>query len=104
MKMQIIEMGWIDACSLVELAQRSGVPEALLQDLVDCGVLQPCDPDAGAWSFDCEALACARVAARLRNDLELDAAGITVALALLRRITELEAKVRQLQASAPAPA
>ncbi len=101
MKVEVTEVVWIEECSLAELAERSRLPEELLRELVDCGVLAPCDQAASSLRFDSVALAAARAAARLRNDFELDAAGTSVALALLRRIGELEAEVQRLGAATP---
>lgn len=99
MKVEVTEVVWVEECSLAELAERSRLPEAVLQELIDCGLLSPCDHAASPLRFDSVALAAARAAARLRNDFELDAAGTSVALALLRRIGELEAEVQRLGAT-----
>ena len=99
MKVEITEVTWIEECSLAELAERSRLPEALLHELIDCGLLHPCDHAAIPLRFDSVALAAARAAARLRSDFELDEAGTSLALALLRRIGELEAEVQRLGAA-----
>jgi chaperone modulatory protein CbpM len=97
-KIEITEAVWIEECSLGELAERSCLPEELLRELIDCGVLQPCDHAADPLRFDGAALAAARAAARLRADFDLDSAGISMAVALLRRIGALEAEVQRLRA------
>ncbi len=102
MEVEVTELVWIEECSLAELAERSCLPEELLRELVDYGVLSPSDHAASSLRFDSGALAAARTAARLRNDFELDVAGISMALALLRRIGELEAEVQRLGAANPA--
>ena len=102
MKVEVTELVWIEECSLAELAERSCLPEEMLSELVDCGVLSPCDHTADSLRFDSAALVAAKAAARLRNDFELDLAGVSMALALLRRIGELEAEVQRLGAAKPA--
>jgi chaperone modulatory protein CbpM len=102
MKVEITEAVWIDECSLAELAERSCLPEALLHELIDCGLLRARDHAATPLRFDSATLAAARTAARLRNDFELDAAGLAMAVALLRRIDELEAEVQRLRAATSA--
>lgn len=101
MKIEVTEVTLMEECSLRELTERSCLPAEVLEELLDCGLLAPCDHTAIAQRFDRAALDAARTAARLRNDFELDAAGTALALALLRRIGELEAEVRQLRAANP---
>jgi hypothetical protein len=43
----------------------------------------------------------ARTACRLRDELELDTAGLGVALRLLERVRDLEAEIAQLRALLP---
>lgn len=102
MKIEFTEVALVEECTLVELAERSCLPEHMLRELLDCGLLSPCDHAALPLRFDSVALHAARAAARLRNDFELDASGTTLAMALLRRIAELEAEVQRLRAANPA--
>jgi chaperone modulatory protein CbpM len=87
--------------SLSELAELSRLTEADLKELQECGVIAPVDPAAGKQRFTAESLVVARAAWRLREDLELDAYGVAVALALLDRIRELQAEIRELRARSP---
>jgi chaperone modulatory protein CbpM len=84
-----------------ELREFSGLSEAELRELVDCGVLAPTDPDARPWTFGADRLAVARSARRLRRDFDLDANGIALALALLDRVRDLEAELREVRARLP---
>ncbi len=84
-------------CSLVELAECSRLSEAELRELIDCGVIAPCDPGAAPQRFTGRALTTARVAARLRDDFEVDLRGVALALALLERIDALESQLRRLR-------
>jgi len=85
--------------TIVELAQFSGLPEAVLRDLVDHGALAP-HGDDDDWTFAADCVARLRKAARLRVDLELDAATLALVLAYLERIERLEGEVRRLVAQA----
>lgn len=84
--------------SIVELARTSGLPESLLRELVDYGVLSPADPQAAQWEFSAEYVVTVRTAARLRNDLELETPVLAMTLSFLERIKRLESEVRHLRA------
>jgi chaperone modulatory protein CbpM len=110
------EVIWLNehhAFSLTEFVALSGLSVAELQHLVDCDALSPVmtvDPAAvepaasgGAADvrFGADCLALARAASRLRNDFDLDANGLTLALRLLDRIRELEAELHDMRAQLP---
>ena len=84
--------------SIVELAQCSGLPESLLLELVDYGVLSPADREAAQWQFSAQYLVTVRAAARLREDLELETPMLAMTLSFLERIQRLESEVRHLRA------
>ena len=87
--------------SLEELCELSGLTEAELRELVDHGVLAPIEPGARAWTFRADRLVVARSARRLRKDLDLDAHGVALVVALLERVRDLEAELRDLRAKLP---
>ncbi len=104
MRIVSVEAAWVEQyreISLSELADVSGLAEDELQHLIDCGALQPVDPDAREWRFPSECLRLARTASRLARDFELDANGVALALALLDRVRDLEEEIAQLRASMP---
>jgi len=106
MKAELTEAVWLDesgVVSLIELAQCSGLTEHELRQLVELGALLPSDPESDEWQFSAHTVLTARAASRLRNDFELDAQGLAVALALLERVRDLEAQVRHLEACLPWP-
>jgi len=86
---------------LEELCELSGLSEAELRELVDYGVLAPIDPDAQHWTFSADRLIVARSARRLRKDFDLDPHGVALAVALLERVHDLEAELRDLRAKLP---
>jgi hypothetical protein len=88
--------------SLEELCELSGLSEAELRELVDQGVLAPIEPGARAWAFRADRLVVARSARRLRKDLDLDPHGVALVVALLERVRDLEAELRDLRAKLPA--
>lgn len=98
MHIQVEESLWLNEstlCSFDDLAALSGLSPAELTMLVESGVLEPVRTEPGGSVFAASCIVQVRSARRLRDDFELDAAGLAVAVNLLGRIQELE---RQLQA------
>ena len=84
-----------------ELLAASGLARAELDELVEFGVLEP----VGAPGiFSTHALVRARRAARLRDDFELNASGMALALAYLERIDALEQRLHELECQLLGPA
>jgi len=101
---ELTEAIWVHGSgelTLAELAERSGLEEARLRELVDYGALAPVDPSSASWSFRAECVVTARTACRLLRDFELEPSGLVVALTLLERIHGLEGEVRRLRARMP---
>lgn len=104
MRVELTEVLWLQEhheLSLTELAELSGLAEAELHELVDCGAIVPVDPRAGSPTFHADAIVAAKTAARLRRAFELDTQGLALAMALLERVHDLEAQLTRLQAQAP---
>jgi hypothetical protein len=87
--------------SLTELCELSGLSEEELRGLVDSGAIAPADPRAHEWTFGADLLVVARSACRLRRDFDLDPEGLTLAVALLERVRDLEGELRDLRARIP---
>jgi chaperone modulatory protein CbpM len=103
-KLELTETLWLDergTVTIVELAECSGLTEAELRELVDMGALEPLDTHAAQLSFGSRCIVAARTASRLRDDFELDASGLAVALSLLERVSELEAELQRMRARVP---
>jgi chaperone modulatory protein CbpM len=103
MRLEVTEVLWFEQheLSLPELAELSGLPRPLLEELLDCGVIAPLEAEQPSPRFGAQALTAARAASRLRADFELDAQALIVALSLLERVGKLEAQLRELQARQP---
>lgn len=102
--MKIQQESWLHEryeFSLAELCELSGLSEAELRGLVDCGAIEPADPAASEWTFSADRLVVARSAHRLRRDFDLDPQGLALALALLERVRDLEGELRDLRARVP---
>lgn len=85
----------------LELAELSGLSEAEVVELVEYGALTPADTIGGQWAFGMHAVSIARTARRLRQDFELEPHGVSLLLAYLDRIRDLEAQLRALRAQLP---
>lgn len=104
MKLEQADVIWLDAhceCSIAELVRLSGLSEAELRELVDYGALAPINPQEAEWIFSGDIVLTVQAAGRLRDDLELDARTLALALTLLKRIRELEAQIGDLRAQLP---
>jgi chaperone modulatory protein CbpM len=104
MTTEITDAQWLHEhaqVSIEELAQLSGLAPVLLRELVDCGALTPVDSQATQWTFTSEYVVSARTANRLREDFDLDANALSVALNLIERIYALEGQLRELRSQFP---
>ena len=103
MRIELTEMLWFEehVISLPELAELSGLPRELLEELVRCGAIAPLDSSEREPRFGASALVAARNARRLRTDFELDLPALLLVLGLLERVNELGGRVRELQAKSP---
>lgn len=90
-------LGDTEFCSANELQNVSGLTPHELAELIDSGILVSRDErDAIAvYSIDC--ITVVKTARKLRDDFELDAHGISLAMTLLKRIDELQRQLRLAQ-------
>jgi chaperone modulatory protein CbpM len=98
------EVMWLDehrAVTLAELIEVSGLSGAELIELVHAGVIPARETAGAGYTFSARVVTVARTASRLRDDLELDARGVGVALRLLERVSDLEAEIARLRAQLP---
>lgn len=83
--------------TFAQLVQRSGLSEAEIADLIDCGALAPASAAGQLYSERCVVVA--RTARRLRDEFALDDAhALAVVLRLAQRIEALEHELRRLSA------
>lgn len=96
MKIDVADSIWLkdtDVCSAEQLAEMSGLSMEEIADLIECGIITPVDAFVQSKNFQLRAVIIAKTARRLRDDFQLDRYGVTLALALLRRIDALEAEL-----------
>ena len=88
------EQTWLDAGEICSLCRLSN---AHLIELVEEGILQPVGSSPRDWSFPARDLARLRRALRLQRDLEVNLAGVALAMDLLDEMERLRARLRVLE-------
>lgn len=110
MKIELTDAQWLSEhaeVSVEELAELSGLPPELLRELVEYGALVPInaqlptDVQSAQWSFTADCVVAVRTVSRLREDFDLDANALSVALMLIERIHGLEAQLQALRSQFP---
>jgi chaperone modulatory protein CbpM len=104
MKIEPTDAQWLherDEVSIEELAELSGLSPEVLRELVDYGALAPVDNQSTQWTFTGECVVSVRSVSRLREDFDLDANALSVALNLIERIHGLETQLRELRSQFP---
>jgi len=105
MKTELTDAQWLHEqaeVSIEELAEMSGLSTELLRELVEYGALIPADTQSAHWSFTADCVVTVRTVSRLREDFDLDANALSVALNLIERIHGLETQLRELRSQLPA--
>jgi len=104
MKVELTDAQWLSEhaeVSIEELSELSGLSPELLRELVDYGALLPTNVQSAQWTFSADCVVAVRSVSRLREDFDLDANALSVALMLIERIRGLEAQLRELQTQFP---
>ena len=83
--------------SLEELSRAGGSSTEWVIELVEEGVLDPIGHDRALWRFTGTSLQRARAATRLQNDLNINLAGIALALDLMDEIQNLHEHLCRLE-------
>ncbi|MGV8894309.1 MAG: chaperone modulator CbpM [Burkholderiaceae bacterium] len=87
--------------TLIELCQACDAPQEQITIWVQEGMLEPSDPQPQPqpqpqeWRFGGATLRRARLAQRLTRDLEINPAGVALALDLLDEIAELKTQLKR---------
>ena len=123
MKVEFTDAQWLSEraeISVEELAELSGLSPELLCELVEYGALVPItaqapineqgpldaqgstDAQSAQWSFSAECVVAVQTVGRLREDFDLDANALSVALTLIERVHRLEAQLQDLRSQFPA--
>jgi chaperone modulatory protein CbpM len=101
MNKQSIEAVWLhgnEVCYIEHLVEVSGLSMDEIKDLIESDVITPTDDTAQPYSFALHTVLTVKTARRLRDDLELDRNGLSIALTLLQRIDALEVEITKVRA------
>ena len=82
--------------TLVELCRACAVEAEVIEAMVEQGILEPSGRRGPHWCFAASSLRRTRVTLHLQQDLGVNLAGAALALDLLERIEELNARVRAM--------
>jgi chaperone modulatory protein CbpM len=85
--------------NLTEMCRACQVHAEYIMDLVEEGILEPEGRrrEPLGWQFPGSSLKRARIALRLQRDLDINLAGVALALDLLDEIEELRRRVRRFE-------
>jgi len=81
--------------TVAELSRICAVDERHIVELVDEGVISVFEIDTTEWRFSGTALRRTRLALRLERDLELNLAGVALALDLMEEVERLRRALRE---------
>ncbi|WP_413735768.1 chaperone modulator CbpM [Sodalis sp. RH21] len=81
---------------ITEICQSAAISRDELFEVVALGIIAPRDKSSDDWRFEPAALYDLQRAQRLRQDLEIDWAGVALAVSLLDEIRRLKTENRQL--------
>jgi len=82
--------------TLAELCRCCAVEAELIEAMVEHGILEPSGRHGRHWCFPASSLRRTRITLHLQRDLGVNLAGAALALDLLERIDELDARLRSL--------
>lgn len=83
--------------TLQEVCDICGISEQFVTEMVEFGILEPQSEASGNWRFSAVSLRRSKRAMRLQQDLELNLAGIGLALDLLDELERHRERVKQLE-------
>lgn len=83
--------------SLQELCQVCSTSTEFIIELVGEGVLEPFGQEQSQWRFSGTSVLRARSAMRLKNDLNINLAGVALALELMEEIDLLRERLRRFE-------
>lgn len=83
--------------SFTEVCLQTGVAEDTVFEIVEQGIIEPIGATPDEWLFTPTMLVVTKKAVRLHRDLEVNWAGIALALELLDEVEQLREQNRSLQ-------
>ena len=87
----------VEAVGLEELCEITLIPAQIIYTIVEFGIVEPQGQSPDNWRFDNHQIAITRKALRLHQDLEIDWAGIALAISLIEELEQLRDANRVLR-------
>ena len=88
--------------SLLDICRALGLSAATVIEMVEYGIVEPISgSDVQDWQFSAQALKRTRIAVRLQRDLQVNLAGLDLALNLLEEVQQLRHRVKFFEANYP---
>jgi chaperone modulatory protein CbpM len=82
--------------SVEEICCATELPSQTIIEIIDHGIIQPKGASPDDWSFNIRMITVTKKACRLHNDLDIDWAGIALAISLLDELEQLRQENREL--------
>lgn len=83
--------------SLDEICELYGIPPELIDDFIAHDIIRPTTNSRRQWIFDETQLRRIKMALRLQHDLEINVAGVALALDLLEKLEQLRIRAELLE-------
>lgn len=83
--------------TLADLCRSCAVEAELIEAMIEQGILEPTGRRGPHWCFPSSSLRRTRITLHLQRDLGVNLAGAALALELLERIDELDARLRAMR-------
>jgi chaperone modulatory protein CbpM len=83
--------------SFTEVCLQTGVAKELVVEIIEHGIVEPVGTSPDDWHFSPHMVTLTHKAVRLHRDLDVDWAGIALAIELLEELEQLREKNRCLQ-------
>jgi chaperone modulatory protein CbpM len=84
----------LEQLTLTELAEICLCKTEWIVDLVEEGIIEPVGQDIADWQFTGVSVIRVRTATRLHEDLDINLAGIALAIDLLEEVSDLQARLK----------
>jgi chaperone modulatory protein CbpM len=95
--MESVMSSLIMQLNIHEFCQCAELPQTVVLEIVEHGIVEPSGPTPEQWLFDASALATVKRAFRLQAELQIEWAGVALALQLLTELEQLRAENNHLR-------
>jgi chaperone modulatory protein CbpM len=83
--------------NLDDFTRATELPTTTIIEIIEQGIIEPQGPAPESWQFDTHMIVITKKAVRLHRDLNLDWAGIALALELMDEMEQLRVENQRLQ-------